>query len=205
MDQGIIQNFKTLYRKEIIRKIVYDIDEGKPCSINLLQSMRMCEKVWRNVQPSTIVNCFKKVGFYFNDEQFDGDGLENNDDDDGGYDWQIVADKLNIDQEFTFQSYVTIDDNVVVSGMLTDKEIMGINISNSGSKNNEDDEPETTLNMITANQAMSSLQTVRQFVESVEGVDTSIFESIDKLEDFVNKQPKNQKLIIHYFSTVSTV
>ena len=51
--------------------------------------------------------------------------------------------------------------------------------------------------------AMSSLQTVRQFVESVEGVDTSIFESIGKLEDFVNKQPKNQKLITNYFSTVS--
>ena len=87
--------------------------------------------------------------------------------------------------------------------MLTDKEIMGINISNSDSDNNENDEPETTLNMITANQAMSSLQTVRQFVESVEGVDTSIFESIGKLEDFVNKQPKNQKLITNYFSTVS--
>ena len=87
--------------------------------------------------------------------------------------------------------------------MLTDNEIMGINISNSDSDNNENDEPETTLNMITANQAMSSLQTVRQFVESVEGVDTSIFESIGKLEDFVNKQPKNQKLITNYFSTVS--
>ena len=61
MDQGIIQNFKTLYRKEIIRKIVYDIDEGRPCSINLLQSMCMCEKAWRNVQPSTIVNWFNKL------------------------------------------------------------------------------------------------------------------------------------------------
>jgi len=86
--------------------------------------------------------------------------------------------------------------------MLTDNEIMGINISNSDSEN-ENDEPETTLNMITANQAMSSLKTVRQFVESVEGVDTSIFESIHKLEDFVNNQPKNQKLITNYFSTVS--
>jgi len=65
---------------------------------------------------------------------------------------------------------------------------MGINISNSDSENNENDEPETTFNMITVNQAMSSLQTVRQLFESVEGVDTSIFESIGKLEDFVNKQ-----------------
>ncbi|KAL4121977.1 hypothetical protein QTP88_014392 [Uroleucon formosanum] len=204
MDQGIIQNFKTLYRKEIIRKIVYDIDEGRPCSINLLQSMRMCEKAWRNVQLNTIINCFKKAGFYFNEEQCDGDiCLENNDDDDGGYDWQIVADKFNIDHQTTFQSYATIDENVEVTGLLTDNEIMGINISNSDSENDENDEPERTLDMITANQAISSLHTVRQFIESVAGVDTSIFEAIGKLEDFVNKQPKTQKLITNYFSTVS--
>jgi hypothetical protein len=44
--------------------------------------------------------------------------LENNDDGDGGYDRQIVADILNIDQPTTFQSYATIVDNVVVSGLL---------------------------------------------------------------------------------------
>jgi hypothetical protein len=44
MDQGIIQNFKILYRKEVIRKMVNDIDEGRSFSINLLQTMRMCFK-----------------------------------------------------------------------------------------------------------------------------------------------------------------
>jgi len=161
----------------------------------------MCEKAWRNVQPNTIIHCFKKAGFYFNEEQCDGDiCLENNDDDDGGYDWQIVADKLNIDQQSTFQSYVTIDENVEVTGLLTDNEITSINISNSDSEN---DEPERTLDMITANQAISSLHIVRQFIESVADVDTSIFEAIGKLEDFVNKQPKIQKLITNCFSTVS--
>ncbi|KAF0760110.1 tigger transposable element-derived protein 4-like [Aphis craccivora] len=144
----------------------------------------MCEKAWRNVQPNTIINCFKKAGFYFNEEQCD-------------------ADKLNIDQQTTFQSYATIDENVEVTGLLTDNEIMGINISNSDSENDENDEPERTLDMITANQAISSLHTVRQFIESVAGVDISLFEAIGKLEDFVNKQPKTQKLITNYFSTVS--
>jgi len=57
MDQGIIQHFNTLYRNEI----VYDIDEGRPCLMNLLQSMHIYEKAWRNEQPNTIVNCFKKL------------------------------------------------------------------------------------------------------------------------------------------------
>jgi len=73
---------------------------------------------------------------------------------------------LNINQQTTFQLYGTID-NVVVSGLLTDNKIMGINISNNHSKN---DGPQSTLNMIRVNQTMSSLQTIRLFVESVESV-----------------------------------
>jgi len=41
---------------------------------------------------------------------------------------KIVADKLNNDQQTTFQSYFTIGDSVVVSELLTDNEIMGISI-----------------------------------------------------------------------------
>jgi len=62
-----------------------------------------------------IVNCFKKSSFYFNEEQCDEDCLENNDGDDGEHDWQMVANKLNINQQTTFQSNAIIDYNVVVS------------------------------------------------------------------------------------------
>jgi len=44
-----------------------------------------------------------------------------------------------------------------------------------------------------ANQAISLLQTVGRFVESIKGVDTSIFKVGSILENFVNKQTKNQK------------
>jgi len=49
---------------------------------------------------------------------------------------------------------------------------------------------------------MSSLQNdnlYRQFIKSIERVDTSIYEAVGKLNNFVNKQPKHQKLIINYF------
>jgi hypothetical protein len=64
---------------------------------------------------------------------------------------------------------------------------MGINIPNSDSENDENNDTERTLNMIMANQTMSSLQTVRQFVEFVKGIDISIFEAIGKLENFLIK------------------
>jgi len=104
------------------------------------------------------VNCSNKSGFYFNEEQSDRNiCLENDDGDDGGHDWKIVADTFNVDQQTTFQSYVMIDDNVVVSGLLTGNEILGISILNSSdSKNDENDE-----SIIIANQVMASLQTFR--------------------------------------------
>lgn len=40
------------------------------------------------------------------------------------------------------------------------------------------------------------------FFESVEGMDISSFEAVGKLENFVNKQLKHQKLISNYFSTL---
>jgi hypothetical protein len=73
--------------------------------------------MYSNLQPNTTVNCFKKAGLYFNEEQCDGDIC---------LDWQwwwwfdlqILADILNIDLPTTFQSYATIVDNVIVSGLL---------------------------------------------------------------------------------------
>ncbi|XP_046667060.1 tigger transposable element-derived protein 4-like [Homalodisca vitripennis] len=35
LDQGIIKNFKVLYRTEVVRRFVADIEDGKECSINL--------------------------------------------------------------------------------------------------------------------------------------------------------------------------
>lgn len=51
------------------------------------------------------------------------------------------------------------------------------------------------------NQTMSLLLTVGQFVE---GVDTSILEVVSKLEVFIKKQPKHQKLITDHLSAVDS-
>ncbi|XP_060846175.1 tigger transposable element-derived protein 6-like [Rhopalosiphum padi] len=44
LDQGIIKTFKTLYRKEIVRKIISDMDEEKSTVIDVLQAMRIVDK-----------------------------------------------------------------------------------------------------------------------------------------------------------------
>jgi uncharacterized protein YfbU (UPF0304 family) len=55
LDQGIIKTFKTLYRKEIVRKIISDMDDKKSTVIDILQAKRIVDKTWRNVTMTTIV------------------------------------------------------------------------------------------------------------------------------------------------------
>lgn len=65
MDQGIICNIKTHYRKRILTNILLQMEEKKPSTpINLLDAIRNLSKVWNvNVKSETIANCFRKAGF----------------------------------------------------------------------------------------------------------------------------------------------
>lgn len=65
-DQGIIRCFKAHYRTQFIQRAVGRYDEGITPSeiyqINQLQAMRMADAAWRDVDTTTIRNCWKKAG-----------------------------------------------------------------------------------------------------------------------------------------------
>lgn len=63
LDQDIIKNFKTFYRKEVVKKMITDMEQNTVSSINVLQAMRMVDKAWRNVTSNAVKNCFKTCGF----------------------------------------------------------------------------------------------------------------------------------------------
>lgn len=63
MDQGIINNFKVYYRKEVVQYVLKSIEENKSSEINILQAMRFARKAWFSVSKTTISNCFQKAGF----------------------------------------------------------------------------------------------------------------------------------------------
>ncbi|XP_048759253.2 tigger transposable element-derived protein 6-like [Ostrea edulis] len=67
-DQGIIINLKTLYRSQVVRKIINEIDSV--CSatdiarkLTLLYAVHLLSKAWKGVKTSTVVNCYRKAGF----------------------------------------------------------------------------------------------------------------------------------------------
>ncbi|CAB3253269.1 unnamed protein product [Arctia plantaginis] len=59
MDQGIINNFKVYYRKEVVQYVLDSIEEDKSPELNILQAMRFARKACFSVSKTTISNCFK--------------------------------------------------------------------------------------------------------------------------------------------------
>lgn len=64
MDQGIIQNVKIFFKRDLINFYWGQVEaltkpsELKP--INLLQAIRLLKRAWETVKPATILNCFRK-------------------------------------------------------------------------------------------------------------------------------------------------
>jgi hypothetical protein len=66
MDQGIIRCFKAHYRASFIERAIDKYDAGVTPSeiydINQLQAMRLADTAWREVDATTIRNCWRKSG-----------------------------------------------------------------------------------------------------------------------------------------------
>ncbi|GFS86403.1 tigger transposable element-derived protein 6 [Trichonephila clavipes] len=64
LDQGIIHNFKTFYRREVVKSVFYNLEnQQNVTTISILTALIMIDKAWRAVTPWTIHSCFKKSGF----------------------------------------------------------------------------------------------------------------------------------------------
>ncbi|GFW31518.1 tigger transposable element-derived protein 6 [Trichonephila clavipes] len=64
LDQGIIHNFKTFYRREVVKSILDNLEyQQNVTTISILTALIMIDKAWRAVTLLTIHSCFKKSGF----------------------------------------------------------------------------------------------------------------------------------------------
>ncbi|XP_057335435.1 tigger transposable element-derived protein 6-like [Microplitis mediator] len=167
LDQGIIKNFKSYYRKEVVRKLIGDMEQHSNSPITVLQAMRMADKAWRSVSARTISNCFNSCGFSMplntsTPEDVLKEVLEDANLDELQADWNQLQ---NI--EVQFEDYVTCDDDLATTGTLTDAEI--IDIVNQNDTVNPDDLDDADLSnsepAITTKQAREAVDTLRSYVE----------------------------------------
>lgn len=185
LDAGIIQNFKVFYRKEVVHKLLLDIEKGKKDPVDVLQAIRFSHKAWAKVSQSTIFNCFRSSGFeknnnpilVSNDNSYEIPGFENET-------WHHVC-----NENINFDDYVRIDECVSVCGKISDHDIVDSVVQKDEDKHDNSDE-ESDQNkrpIIGSKQAKISLDDVRTFIESFPNVSDEIFFAIDKVENFVDK------------------
>jgi hypothetical protein len=62
LDQGIIQNLKTLYRKRVLHKLMDEFqgNAGTKLDVNLREALEWLNLSWKDVKKETIANCFLK-------------------------------------------------------------------------------------------------------------------------------------------------
>lgn len=68
LDQGVIQNFKMLYRSFFIKRLLTCVASGRAFqeiekNITLVNALIWVSVAWRNLSPATIKKCFIKAGF----------------------------------------------------------------------------------------------------------------------------------------------
>ena len=68
MDAGIIQNMKVVYRKKLLRHILFLMNEARTASdiikkVTVLDAILWLTTAWDSVSPETIQKCFRKCGF----------------------------------------------------------------------------------------------------------------------------------------------
>ncbi|KAH8028533.1 hypothetical protein HPB51_017659 [Rhipicephalus microplus] len=63
LGQGIIRAVKKLYKKNLLREFLLAIECGKLFPIDLIDAIHLLEYSWRQVEATTVQNCFKRAGF----------------------------------------------------------------------------------------------------------------------------------------------
>lgn len=115
MDQGIILNLKTFYRRFMIEKILSHLElKNELLSIDLLQAVDLISMAWNSVTSSTISNCFRHAKLYHEEEEVieisvDAEFLAENA---ALFDEFIEAFDVEPGDELTMESYVGVDNDV---------------------------------------------------------------------------------------------
>ncbi|KAL4083749.1 hypothetical protein QTP88_029065 [Uroleucon formosanum] len=181
LDQGIIKNFKLLYRKEIVSEFLACLDNNDSPKVTVLTAIIISHKAWNNVTTQTIQNCFRKCGFVKtidNEEEEFPITLE--------VDTQHNTLSTVLNDQLTFEDYVAIDDDLAVCGSLTDDEIFASFNNEEGydEENDEEESPEDPI--VNSKEAKLGLRAVLSYLQRHD-IDDNVFSSILNLDNTIDK------------------
>ncbi|XP_040355873.1 tigger transposable element-derived protein 4 [Ixodes scapularis] len=136
MDQGVIQNLKVYYRRQLLHRMLLCADSGKDYSVNLLSALHMLTYAWEQVKVSTVQRCFHHAGFARQEviPEEEGDTADAD-----AADADILFGQLVSSTSFTRQDYETLDANVTTCREESIEELVAEVQGEEASSSSEDD------------------------------------------------------------------
>ena len=224
MDQGVIKNLKTLYRREVLSSILAEIDNNHGSEetavkiarrISILSAIYMIATSWDAVKSTTVSNCFRKGGFVHGNvdgvsQDISPEGVEELPED-----W--VMDETYGMNQSDFTSYVNIDSEVQCSPLSTEEDIVesiaakrarvetASSAPEKGEEEKEEEEEEEAPTPVTFQEATQCMAKIKQYVCQLDNTDSKMFEHLFALDRKINQSHKlRQSTIKDFFSQNST-
>ncbi|KAH8001171.1 hypothetical protein HPB51_026326 [Rhipicephalus microplus] len=191
---------KAGYWKRLVERLLQNLRVGRELKIDLLGAISMLSRSWADVKKETIQNCFRHAGF-----RMPGDDTPNSDstEDTAGVSaevWNELAQFSGAIDEWTFDEFVSVDDDVPIMGQLRNEDYIADVVPTTSQRDSNmeiDDGP-----LPTSSEANSALALVRSYCLNVEGGGLSCSDSLDNVEACVLPQAAKsltQKKIRDYF------
>lgn len=202
LDQGIIQNFKMIYRGFLVKRILTFIDSGYSFqeiqkNITIANALIWIAAAWKKLSPNTIKKCFSKVGFLQNNQNIDD--FDEEDDIPLTQLFPTIADTL-----LNLKQYASIDNDILTeSPDLSVKDCIE-EVYENNSDDIEDEEFEIKTSISNLTEACAKLRDLENFFLCANNseVVTNISQILMKCEYEVYKTKlKNMKqtYVLDYF------
>ncbi|KAL4141823.1 hypothetical protein QTP88_004380 [Uroleucon formosanum] len=188
LDPGIIQQFKKLYRKQLLQKAVADLDAGESSAINVLDAVYWVASAQAQIKPETVKKCFLRCGFSHQVDEQLGQTIDTGEQ--SVIDGELLALITLINSSVEVETYFELDKIISIH----DTNLTGTDDPDEPdeSENEEEDEPEeaeTSKYQITNLQdALSAVKSVNHFISSIDVKSNSIFTSAVTLANDITNE-----------------
>lgn len=196
LDQGIIKAVKTRYRALLMKHILQGIDRNEETKTNVKEAMEMIAGAWGDVSQTTIVKCWGHAAI----NNFDTTDAEDDLEEvvplaELKKLWNSIANSTSVPDNVELNDFLFADDGLLTSYELTDTDIIQSITDNKTEENASSSDEEDTSNPVpnvSASEALSCLETVRNFVNSQKNVPDDIFSHVHSLQNFLISNATNK-------------
>ena len=134
MDAGIIQSFKSKYRRQHLASVIDQIDDDKDTAIQLDDAIRYLRRAWDQVTSETMANCWKHTGLFIGPVLPAESPESDLEDAINGY-REVCQPDADV---ITPYEYVNVDQTLATEGELTDADIISSVSSREEDENDEE-------------------------------------------------------------------